>query len=113
MARTAARRRAPRKPARPQVPARRIRWERLGRAALLGVLGVILLLYISPAKHWITQSQTASHQDAELQDLKREHTRLERQVRSLRSPGSLEREVRRLGMVRNGERAYSVENLPR
>jgi hypothetical protein len=29
-----------------------IRWDRLGRLALLGTLFVILMLYISPAKHW-------------------------------------------------------------
>lgn len=95
------------------MPVGRIRWDRLGRAALLAVLGVILLLYIAPAHHWITQGQTARNQDADLQDLKREHRRLQRQVRNLKRPGALDREARRLGMVRNGERAYSVENLPR
>jgi hypothetical protein len=39
-----------------------IRWDRLGRLALLGTLIVILLLYISPAKHWWEQSRTASAQ---------------------------------------------------
>jgi hypothetical protein len=33
-------------------------------------------------------------------------------VRSLRDPGALEREARRLGMVRAGERSYVIENLP-
>jgi cell division protein FtsB len=111
MARTAARKPRPRRTGKPQ-PGGRIRWDKVGRGALLGVLGVILLLYISPAKHWLTQSQTASHQDAELSELKREHNRLESQVRNLRRPDALEREVRRLGMVREGERAYSIENLP-
>ena len=76
------------------------------------MLGVILLLYISPAKHWIEQSQTADEQNTELRDLTREHRRLERQVKVLDSPGALEREARRLGMVREGERAYVIENLP-
>ncbi len=111
MARTAARKPPPGRATKPQ-PARRVRWDKLGRVALLSVLGVILLLYISPAKHWVTQAQTAGNQDAELRQLEREHTRLEQQVRNLRRPGSLEREVRRLGMVREGERAYSIENLP-
>jgi cell division protein FtsB len=89
-----------------------IRWDRLGRFGLATVLGVILLLYISPAKHWIEQSQTADEQNTELRDLTREHRRLERQVKVLDSPGALEREARRLGMVREGERAYVIENLP-
>ena len=45
-----------------------IRWDRVGRVALLGTLGVILLLYISPAKHWLEQARTARHQKQELQD---------------------------------------------
>jgi cell division protein FtsB len=76
------------------------------------VLGVIMLLYVSPAKHWIEQSQTADEQNTELRALNREHRRLERQVRALASPGALERDARRLGMVRQGERAYVIENLP-
>ena len=76
------------------------------------MLGVIMLLYISPAKHWIEQSQTADEQNTELRHLTREHRRLERQVKILDGPGALEREARRLGMVRAGERAYVIENLP-
>jgi cell division protein FtsB len=96
-------------------PARRrtgIRWDRLGRVGLLTVLGIILLLYISPAKRWIEQSATASHQKQELDELTRENARLEHRLRVLRDPGALEREARRLGMVKQGERAFVIENLP-
>jgi cell division protein FtsB len=89
-----------------------IRWDRVGRFALLTTLVVILLLYISPAKHWIQQSRTAGAQNAELRDLADENKELKRRVRALRDPGALEREARRLGMVRQGERAYVIENLP-
>lgn len=89
-----------------------IRWDRLGRVALLGTLIVILLLYLSPAKHWIQQSRTAGAQQDELRDLADENNELKRRVRALRDPGALEREARRLGMVRQGERAYVIENLP-
>jgi len=90
-----------------------IRWDRVGRFALLGVLGVILLLYISPAKHWIEQSRTAGEQSAELERLQAEHKQLEHQVRDMRNPASLEREARRLGMVREGERPFVIQNLPK
>jgi cell division protein FtsB len=90
-----------------------IRWDRLGRVALLGTLVVILLLYISPAKHWWQQSRTAGAQKDELRDLTTENRSLKKQVRALRDPGALEREARRLGMVRQGERAYVIEGLPR
>jgi cell division protein FtsB len=89
-----------------------IRWDRLSRLALLGTLIVILLLYLSPAKHWWQQSRTASAQRTELDELNRENRQLKRQVRALRDPGALEREARRLGMVRQGERAYVIEGLP-
>jgi cell division protein FtsB len=89
-----------------------IRWDRLGRFALLATLIAILLLYISPAKHWIQQSRTAGAQREELRELTDENRELRRRVRALRDPGALEREARRLGMVRQGERAYVIENLP-
>ena len=69
------------------------------------MLGVILLLYISPAKHWIEQSRTAGEQSSELRELSAENERLKRGVRELRDPGALEREARRLGMVAQGERS--------
>jgi cell division protein FtsB len=90
-----------------------IRWDRLGRLALLGTLFVILLLYISPAKHWWEQSRTSNAQEQELDDLTHENRGLKARVRALRDPGALEREARRLGMVRQGERAYVIEGLPK
>ena len=71
----------------------------------------ILLLYISPAKHWIQQSRTAGHQQEELRQLT-ENRALNKRVKALGDPGALEREARRLGMVRQGERSYVIENLP-
>src|ERR687896_767821 len=97
-------------------PSRRrsgIRWDRLGRLALLPTLGFILLLYISPAKHWIQQSRTAGHQQEELRELTAENRALKQRVRALGDPGALEREARRLGMVRQGERAHVVKGVPR
>jgi cell division protein FtsB len=89
-----------------------IRWDRIGRVALLGTLAVIMLLYVSPTRHWIEQSQTAGEQNAELRELLAKNRQLKRRVRELKTPGALEREARRLGMVRQGERAYVIENLP-
>jgi len=90
-----------------------VRWDRVGRIALLATLGAILLLYLSPTKHWIEQSRTAAVQERELSELTAENGRLERRARALRDPAALEREARRLGMVRQGERAYVIENPPR
>jgi cell division protein FtsB len=95
-------------------PARvsRIRWDRVGRVALLATLVVIVFSYASPARKWIKQSGTAGHQKQELSDLTSENRKLKQRLRALRDPGALEREARRLGMVRVGERSYVIENLP-
>lgn len=90
-----------------------VRWDRVGRIALLCTLAVILLLYISPAKHWVEQSRTAGAQQEELAELERDNAELKQRVRTFRDPASLELEARRLGMVREGERAYVIERLPR
>ncbi len=90
-----------------------IRWDRVGRIALLAVLGIILALYISPAKHWIEQSGTAGAHREELRGLKAEQGRLKSQVRDLRRPAALEREARKLGMVKGGERSYVIRGLPK
>ena len=91
----------------------RIRWDRVGRLALLGTLGVIVLLYISPTKHWFEQSGTKSAQREELSRLSAENDGLKQKVRALSNPGTLEQEARRLGMVRRGERSYVIENPPK
>ena len=89
-----------------------IRWDRLGRVALLGTLVMILFAYASPARQWIKQSGTAGHQKQELSELGQENRGLKKRLRALRDSGALEREARRLGMVRQGERSYVIENLP-
>jgi cell division protein FtsB len=86
-----------------------VRWDKLSRIALLGTLGVILLLYLSPAKHWWEASGTADDQRSQLQQLTKENDYLKHRVTTLRDPGALEREARRLGMVREGERSYVIE----
>jgi cell division protein FtsB len=86
-----------------------IRWDRLGRLALLGMLGVICLLYVSPVKTWIQQSRTESHQVQELQGLQQENARLKGRLNYLQRPDAIDREARRLGMVKRGERAYVFE----
>ena len=89
-----------------------IKWHRVGRVALLLTLATIVLLYIPPFMHWMEQRGTAAHGRAELEDLRREHDRLETRLRQLQGPGAIEREARRLGMVRRGERPYVVLGAP-
>jgi cell division protein FtsB len=85
-----------------------IRWERVGRVALLGVLVVIVLLYIPPVTHWFQQSGTAARGQAQVRELKHERAMLESRLRALTGPGAVERAARELGMVKAGERPYIV-----
>lgn len=107
-------RRAPRP--RPRVlagGATAIRWDRVSRVALLIVLVVLAYLYAGPALSYWTTVREAKQRRAEVAALKRENERLRTRRDVLRSPTALEREARRLGMVKPGERPYVVEHLPK
>jgi cell division protein FtsB len=87
----------------------RIRWDRVGRVALLGLLAVVLLLYVAPLRNWVAQSSAAEAQRRDLLALEREHDDLAARARALRREAALEREARRLGMVKRGERPYVIQ----
>jgi cell division protein FtsB len=89
-----------------------IQWHKVGRLALLFTLFVIVLLYIRPVAHWVQQRQTAAHSQADLRDMQRERDRLQARLKQLSGPGAVEREARRLGMVRRGERPFVIEQTP-
>ena len=90
-----------------------IRWDRLGRVFLLGVLFVILLMYVSPLTRWVTQKQTANQDSAQLRQLEGANTELKAKLKQLESPQALDLKARSLGMVKQGERSFVIENLPR
>jgi cell division protein FtsB len=87
-----------------------IRWDRVGRLALLATLGIILALYISPVHNWIKQRGTASEHRAEQRELEKGNAELRSKIRTLQRPEAVEREARKLGMVRKGERAFVIQN---
>ena len=90
----------------------RIRWDRLGRWALLFVLALVIYLYIGPATTWVTTWKEAGKKREEVATLRSENERLKARRDDLRRRSALEREARRLGMVKAGERAYIIEGLP-
>ena len=97
-------------------PARRasgIRWDRVGRIALLLVLVFVAFLYVGPAKTYVATLKESSQRTADVQRLAAENRRLTARRAALRKPSVLEAEARRLGMVRPGERPYILDNLPR
>jgi cell division protein FtsB len=112
--RAAARRKKRAAGTRPKRPAGRsgIRWDRVARAALLGTLGVVLLLYISPLHRWLTQRSLAAQESQQLHQLQTQNKQLRAHIKLLHDPTALEAQARKLGMVRRGEREYVVQGLP-
>jgi cell division protein FtsB len=90
-----------------------IRWDRVGRVALLGVLVGLVVLYAGPARSYMQARGEAMARNAEVQRLQREHDRLEARRRALQRPGVVEAEARKLGYVKPGERPYVIEDLPK
>jgi cell division protein FtsB len=89
----------------------RVRWDRLGRWALIAVLGFVLYLYIGPAASWVSTYRDAKRKRADVAALKAENRRLRDRRHELKDPAALEREARRLGMVKAGEKSYVIEGL--
>jgi Septum formation initiator len=90
-----------------------VRWDRVGRMGLL-VVGVLLIyLYIGPLRTWFSTLHEAKTKRAEVTMLQKEHRQLLTRKRALQSPGAVDTEARRLGMVRRDERAFVVRGLPR
>lgn len=91
----------------------RIRWDRLGRWALIAILGFVLYLYVGPAATWVSTYREAERKRSEVAALKVENARLQARREELGDPAALEREARRLGMIKAGEKSYVIEGLPR
>ena len=90
-----------------------IRWDRLGRVFLLAVLAVIVLMYVSPLTRWVTQKNTAKEDTAELRQLENTNAQLKAKLSALKSPEAIELRARQLGMVKQGERSFVIEDLSR
>ena len=89
----------------------RIRWDRVGRVALVLVLFGVMVSYLNPLVNLLQAWQGSKASEQQLTQLKQEKVELTQQLREVSSPATLEREARKLGMVRPGEHAYVVHGL--
>jgi cell division protein FtsB len=89
----------------------RIRWDRIGRIVLVLVLFGVLISYLNPLVGLLEAWQGSKASQQQLVELKRENFELTEQLEDASSPATLEREARRLGMVKPGEHAYVVHGL--
>jgi hypothetical protein len=93
-------------------PAARVRWDRVGRLAMLCVLGALLYLYLSAGIHMLSTWSQARGVRSAVTAMQREHATLVREHEALGRQGTLEAEARRLGMMKRGEQPYIVSGLP-
>ena len=89
-----------------------IRWDRVGRTALLFVVALMIYLYAGPASTLFETLDEASAKREQVAALKARNDSLRARKDQLIRPSTLEQEARKLGMVRAGERAYVITNLP-
>jgi cell division protein FtsB len=104
-------RRAPRRRVQRRAGPSRVRWDRIGRIALVLVLFGVLVSYLNPIVNLVEAWQGSKSSEQQLSELKQEKVELTTQLREVSSPATLEREARRLGMVKPGEHAYVVRGL--
>jgi cell division protein FtsB len=86
----------------------RVRWERLGRVALLVVLAAVVALYAEHAASYLSTRAQNARQQAIVQSLERRHAQLVARERTLNNPTTIVRRARQLGMTRTGEQPYAI-----
>jgi hypothetical protein len=93
-------------------PGPHVRWDRLGRTAMLCVLVALLYLYLSAGVHMFSTWRQAHRDTAAVSVMQREHRKLLAQHETLGRQETVEAEARQLGMRKRGEQSYDVGNLP-
>jgi cell division protein FtsB len=93
-------------------PLERVRWDRLGRIAMLCVLVALLYLYISAGVRLFSTWQEARSDSAQVSALEHEHTALVHQRETLGRRGTIEAEARKLGMMKPNEQPFVITGLP-
>jgi hypothetical protein len=89
-----------------------VRWDRVGRTAMLCVLTALVYLYLSAGIHMFSTWRQAHRDSAAVVTMTREHALLQRQHERLSQPGMLEAEARQLGMMKKNEQPYVLSGLP-
>jgi cell division protein FtsB len=100
------------RPARKGRPAQ-IRWDRLGRIAMVVVIGVLAYLYISAGTRILSTWHLAASNRAKVAAMERQNRELKASLARLRQPNTIVQEGRRFGMVKSGEVPFFTDGLPR
>jgi cell division protein FtsB len=89
-------------------PARIRRRSVTRRWIAVGVLVAIGLAYVQPVRSYLDSRGKVGERRAEVAKLEAEHRALEREIEVAETPVFVEREARKLGFVRPGERLFVV-----
>lgn len=89
-----------------------MRWDRVGRLAMLFVLCVLVYLYISPVRSLVGAIGESGRRHAEVSSLVRANAALRTERDAMGTPARLEAGARGLGLVRPGEREFVISGLP-
>jgi cell division protein FtsL len=90
----------------------RVRWDRLGRIAMLFVLLALVFLYMDTGMRMFSTWRQSQHTSARVTAMEREHRQLLLEHKRLSSQANLEDQAKALGMQRPDEQTYIVGNLP-
>jgi cell division protein FtsL len=90
-----------------------VRWDRVGRIAMLCVIVALLYLYLSAGVRMFSTWRQSHHDRAVVTSLDREYRSLLQQHARLSQLATVEAQARRLGMMKPNEQPYVVSGLPR
>jgi cell division protein FtsB len=82
-----------------------MRWLVLGVALLIG------FLYYRPLSTYLETKRELARRTSEVRELQEDRTTLGRRLAGAEEPASVERQARRLGLVRPGERLFIVTGV--
>jgi cell division protein FtsB len=93
-------------------PPAQIRWDRVGRIAMLVVVGVLAYLYLSAGASIVSTWRSAAAHRAQVAAMERQNRQLRGQLARLHQPNTIVEAGRRLGMTRSGEVGFFETGLP-
>ncbi|HEX4306960.1 MAG TPA: septum formation initiator family protein [Solirubrobacterales bacterium] len=106
-----ARRPASRRRPAPRESGSRIKWDRVGRIALVLVLFAVAYSYFNPAIDLFKTYQSTTAAKAEFHELLRENKRLHKAVQTADNAAVVEGTARRQGMIADGETPFVLHGV--
>jgi cell division protein FtsB len=91
--------------------ASRIKWDRVGRIALVLVLFMVGYSYLNPAIDLFKTYRSTTAAKAEFQTLLHENKRLHRSIQSAADPVVVAAAARKQGMIADGEKQFVLHGL--